>query len=93
METLGAELIFHGENFDAARMHGLQLSREEGYRFVHPVNEPLLIAGVATASLETIEDLPDVQVLVVPLGHQTPLKLRLKARSQNTTNMHCHVSK
>tara|TARA_B100001123_G_scaffold39809_1_gene41009 strand:- start:110 stop:1081 length:972 start_codon:yes stop_codon:yes gene_type:complete len=68
METLGAELIFHGENFDAARMHGLQLSREEGYRFVHPVNEPLLIAGVATASLETIEDLPDVQVLVVPLG-------------------------
>ena len=68
MKTLGAELIFHGENFDAARMHGLQLSREEGYRFVHPVNEPLLIAGVATASLETIEDLPDVQVLVVPLG-------------------------
>ena len=68
MRALGAELIFHGDNFDAAREHCDRLAKEEGYRLVHPVNDPLLIAGVATQALETIEDLPDVQVLMVPLG-------------------------
>jgi threonine dehydratase len=68
MKALGAELIFHGDNFDAARLHCELLAKEEGYRFVHPVNDPLLIAGVGTQALETIEDLPDVQVLMVPLG-------------------------
>ncbi len=68
MKALGAELIFHGDNFDAARAHCERLAKEEGYRFVHPVNDPFLIAGVATQALETIEDLPDVQVLMVPLG-------------------------
>ncbi len=68
MKALGAELIFHGDDFDAARLHCERLAKEEGYRFVHPVNDPLLIAGVGTQALETIEDLPDVQVLMVPLG-------------------------
>ena len=68
MQALGAELIFHGDNVDAAREHCDRLAKEEGYRLVHPVNDPLLIAGVATQALETIEDLPDVQVLMVPLG-------------------------
>lgn len=68
MKALGAELIFHGENFDEAREHCERLAREEGYRYVHAVNEPLLIAGVGTAALEVIEDLPDVQVLMVPMG-------------------------
>ena len=68
MKALGAELIFHGDTFDAARLHCELLAKEEGYRLVHPVNDPFLIAGVATQALETIEDLPDVQVLMVPLG-------------------------
>ena len=68
MKSLGAELIFHGDDFDAARLHCERLAEEEGYRFVHPVNDVLLIAGVGTQALETIEDLPDVQVLMVPLG-------------------------
>ena len=68
MQALGAELIFHGENFDQAREHCERLAREEGYRYVHAVNEPLLIAGVGTAALEIIEDLPDVEVLIFPLG-------------------------
>jgi threonine dehydratase len=68
MKDLGAELVFHGGNFDEARAHCERLAREEGYRYVHAVNEPLLIAGVGTAALEIIEDLPDVQVLMVPLG-------------------------
>ena len=68
MQSLGAELIFHGENFDDAREHCELLAREEGYRYVHAVNEPLLIAGVGTASLEVIEDLPDVDIMMLPLG-------------------------
>ena len=68
MRSLGAELIFHGESFDDARSYCERLAREEGYRYVHAVNEPLLIAGVGTASLEIIEDLPDVEVMFLPLG-------------------------
>ena len=68
MEALGAELIFHGEHFDAAREHCERLAAEEGYRYVHPVNEPALIAGVATASLEIVEEMPDVEVMLLPIG-------------------------
>ncbi len=68
MRSLGAELIFHGDNFDDAREYCERLAREEGYRYVHAVNEPLLIAGVGTASLEIIEDLPHVDVMLLPLG-------------------------
>ena len=68
MQSLGAELIFHGESFDDAREYCERLAREEGYRYVHAVNEPLLIAGVGTASLEIIEDLPEIDVMLLPLG-------------------------
>ena len=62
MRALGAELIFHGQNFDEAKDYCERLAAEEGYRYAHPANEPLLIAGVATQTLEVIEDLPDVEV-------------------------------
>ena len=68
MRALGAEIIFHGADFDAARLHCETLAKEEGYLFVHPVNDFLIIAGVGTQALETVEDLPDVQVLMLPLG-------------------------
>ena len=68
MEALGGELVFYGENFDEAKAHAERLAREEGYRYVHPTDEPLLIAGVGTQALEIIEDLPDVEVMYLPLG-------------------------
>jgi threonine dehydratase len=68
LRSLGAELIFHGVNFDQARAYCERLAVEEGYRYVHPANEPLLIAGVATQTLEVIEDLPEVEAIFVPLG-------------------------
>ena len=68
MRNLGAEVIFHGAHFDEAREHCERLAKEEGYRYVHAVNEPLLIAGVATETLEIIEDFPDVEYIFVPLG-------------------------
>lgn len=68
MRALGAEVVFHGADFDAARERCESLAVEHGMRYVHSGNEPLLIAGVATGSLEILEDLPDVEVIVVAVG-------------------------
>lgn len=68
MRQLGAELIVHGRDFDAAREHCELLASEHGYRYVHSGNEPLLIAGVGTEALEILEDRPDVDAIVVPIG-------------------------
>ena len=68
MRNLGAEVIHYGAYFDESRGYIERLSREEGYRYIHAVNEPRLIAGVATYSLEILEDLPDVDVIIVPVG-------------------------
>ena len=66
--ALGAEIVFHGRDFDDAREHCERLAVEHGLRYVHSGNEPLLIAGVATATLEILEQLDDVATIVVPIG-------------------------
>ncbi len=68
IKALGAQVLFHGPDFDAAREHVEQLAREKGYRYVHSGNEPDLIAGVGTYALEILEDLPDVDTIIVPVG-------------------------
>jgi threonine dehydratase len=68
MRGLGAEIVFHGRDFDDAREHCEKLAREHGYRYVHSGNEPLLIAGVATATLEILEEQPAIDAIVVPVG-------------------------
>jgi threonine dehydratase len=68
MQALGAEVIFHGRDFDEAREHCEQQAAEHGYRYIHSGNEPALIAGVATYTLEILEDRPDTEVIVVPVG-------------------------
>jgi threonine dehydratase len=68
MRALGAELIEQGRDFDAARENCERLAAEHGYRYVHSGDEPLLIAGVGTGTLELLEDRPDVDVIVVPIG-------------------------
>ena len=68
IKSLGAELLFHGRNFDDAREYAERLAMQEGFRYIHPVNEPLIIAGVATQALEIVEDVPDVNAIFVPLG-------------------------
>jgi threonine dehydratase len=68
MQYLGAEVLFHGADFDAARTHCEALARERGLRYVHSGNEPHLIAGVATIALEILEDAPDVDAIIVPIG-------------------------
>ena len=68
MERLGAELVVHGRDFDEAREHCEGLAREQGYRYVHSGNEPHLIAGVGTGTLELLETEPGVDVVIVPIG-------------------------
>jgi threonine dehydratase len=68
MRNLGAEVMFDGQDFDVAREHCEELARRLNLRYIHSGNEPLLIAGVATASLEIIEDLPEVEAIIVPVG-------------------------
>jgi threonine dehydratase len=68
IRQLGAEVIFEGKDFDQAREYVERLSQEKGHRYVHSANEPYLIAGVGTIGPEIVEDLPDVDVIVVPVG-------------------------
>ncbi|HYK31803.1 MAG TPA: threonine/serine dehydratase [Streptosporangiaceae bacterium] len=68
MRALGAEVVFHGRDYDDARVHCEKLAAEHGYRYIHSANEPALIAGVATYSLEILEQRPDIEMIVVPIG-------------------------
>jgi threonine dehydratase len=68
MRALGAELIEHGRDFDDARAHCEAIRHREGLRYVHSANEPDLIAGVGTYGLEIFDELPEPDVLLVPVG-------------------------
>jgi threonine dehydratase len=68
MRSLGAEVVFGGEDFEGSKRHARDLEATRGLRFVSSGDEPLLIAGVATHTLEIFEAQPDVQVIIVPVG-------------------------
>lgn len=68
MRALGANIVFHGHDFDDAREHCEKLAAAQGKRYIHSANEPLLIAGVATETLEILAERPDVRTIVVPVG-------------------------
>ena len=68
IQALGADIVAHGRDFDEAREHCADLAAEHGYRYIHSGNEPHLIAGVATITLEILEQQPEIDVIVVPVG-------------------------
>ena len=68
MRDLGAEVRLHGRDFDEAREVVESVAKKEGLRYIHSANEPKLIAGVGTMGLEIFEDLPDADVVIVPVG-------------------------
>ncbi len=68
MRAYGAEIVFHGEDFEACKRHCRTLEAEQGLRFVSSGDEPLLIAGVGTHTLEILETQPDIDVIIVPIG-------------------------
>ncbi len=68
MRALGAELAEHGKDFDEAKSYCEQLTQEQGLRYVHSANEPMLIAGVGTMADEVFEQEPAPDVIIVPIG-------------------------
>ena len=68
MQDLGAEVVLAGERYDDAKHNAERLAREHGYRYIHSGDEPLLIAGVGTHTLEILQEQPDIDALIVPIG-------------------------
>jgi threonine dehydratase len=64
----GAEVVLHGRIWDEANEKALELVRERGLTYVHPFDDPQLMAGQGTLGMEVYEDFPEVEVVVVPIG-------------------------
>ncbi|KYH24306.1 threonine synthase [Halalkalicoccus paucihalophilus] len=68
IERFGATVHEIGQDYDAAREWAEEQAQEQGYRYIHSANEPLLIAGVGTAGLEVLEEKPNIDTLICPVG-------------------------
>ena len=64
----GAQVILHGAVFDDAAELAGRLSQSEGYTYIHPFNDPVLATGQGTIAYEIFSDLPDVDIILVPVG-------------------------
>jgi threonine dehydratase len=67
-EGYGATVVLHGDMFDDAYAKARELALEKGYVFVHPFDDPQIIAGAGTIALEMLEDEPELDTIVVPIG-------------------------
>ena len=66
--ALGATVVLHGNGFDDAYAHSLELQKEHGYVYIHPFNDRNVIVGQGTIALEVIDALKDVDAILVPIG-------------------------
>ena len=64
----GANVVLYGDMFDDAYAKARELALENGYVFVHPFDDPQIIAGAGTVALEMLEDAPDLDAIIVPIG-------------------------
>ncbi len=64
----GAEVILYGEVYDEAYLHARELQGEFGYTFIHPFDDEDVLEGQGTIALEVLEEQPDADILLVPLG-------------------------
>lgn len=67
-EAVGGKVVLEGETFDEAYAHARALEAELGLTFVHPFDDPRVAAGQGTVALEMLEDAPEIDMLVVPIG-------------------------
>ncbi len=67
-EGHGARVVLHGETFDAAYSHARELEAAENLTFVHPFDEPDIVAGQGTVAIEMLEDVPGLDCFAVPIG-------------------------
>lgn len=64
----GANVVLKGEIYDEAFEHAQKLEKEHGYTFVHPYQDPFVIAGQGTIGIEILEKVPDLDTVIVPIG-------------------------
>jgi threonine dehydratase len=64
----GAEVVLHGANYDEAFIEATRLCAEEGMTFIHPFDDPAVMAGQGTIGLELLEQVPQIEAVVVPIG-------------------------
>lgn len=64
----GADVVFHGADFQEAYLYAIEYAKERGFVFIPPFEDDLVIAGQGTIGLEILEDLPDADTVVVPVG-------------------------
>jgi threonine dehydratase len=64
----GAEIVLFGEKYDDAYAHARELEAQRGLTFVHPFDDPRIAAGQGTVALEMLEDQPDIDTLIIPIG-------------------------
>ncbi|AOR78154.1 threonine ammonia-lyase [Novosphingobium resinovorum] len=67
-ESVGGKVVLEGESFDEAYAHARKLEGQLGLTFVHPFDEPNVAAGQGTVALEMLEDVPELDTLVLPVG-------------------------
>lgn len=67
-ERLGANVVLFGETVDDAATHAFEIAARDGLVFIHPFDDPAIIAGQGTVALEMLETAPDLDMLVVPVG-------------------------
>lgn len=64
----GAKVILHGDTFDEARNEARRLTEEQELKYVHPFDDPQVIAGQGTLAFEILEQVPDAEAVIVPVG-------------------------
>jgi len=67
-EGHGARVVLHGESLAESYEHALEIADAEGLVFVHPYDDPLIVAGQGTVAREMLDDVPELDTLVVPIG-------------------------
>src|SRR5262249_59775199 len=67
-KAYGAEVVLHGSIWDEANEKAKELVRSEGLTYVHPFDDEQLIAGQGTLGLEIVQDWPELDAVVVPIG-------------------------
>lgn len=64
----GAKIVLHGDSLHEAGEHARELAQAEGFVFVHPYDDPAIMAGAGTMAMELLTEAPDLDVLIVPIG-------------------------
>lgn len=67
-EDFGAKVVLHGSNFDESVQFTMDMAKEKGFTFIHPFDDEFVAAGQGTLGLELMEQKPDIDAVIVPIG-------------------------